>query len=71
MLFVKQAQRPPAASMCLGQWQAWVESGTTLEERRARLSEVPEELREQVKGHLRTVWGLKRKKSLTVTRNAV
>lgn len=44
---------------CLGQWNAWVESGDTLQERRARLAQVPEDMREQVKSHLTLCWHLK------------
>lgn len=49
--------QPPARS--LGQWSAYVESGATLQERRARLAEVPEPLRDSVKDHLVTVFALR------------
>lgn len=43
----------------LGQWNAHVEQGSSIVERRARLAEVPEHLRDSVKDHLATVWALK------------
>ena len=41
------------------QWNAYVESGSGLEGRRARLAEVPESMRSWVESHLRTVFGLR------------
>jgi len=46
---------------CLGQWQAYVEQGASQSIRRARLEEVPAELRAQVQRHVQTVFALKRK----------
>ncbi|MBK1719202.1 hypothetical protein [Thiocystis violacea] len=43
----------------LGQWNAWVEQGETLQERRARLAQVPDDMRDQVKSHLTLSWHLK------------
>lgn len=42
-----------------GEWNAYVEAGATLAERRARLAEAPEHLRDHIKNHLATVWALK------------
>lgn len=50
--------------MTAPQWQAWCEAGATYEERKERLSGVPEELRERVLNHLRTVRTLKKKRRL-------
>jgi hypothetical protein len=44
----------------LGQWNAYVESGATHDERRARLEEVPEDLRATVKRHAQTVFALRK-----------
>lgn len=44
----------------LGQWNAYAEAGETHEERKARLEEVPEDMRARVLDHLRTVWALKK-----------
>lgn len=41
------------------QWNAYVESGSGLEGRRARLAEVPASMRGWVESHLRTVFGLR------------
>lgn len=41
---------------CGGEWNAYVESGKTREERAARLAEVPEHLRASVESHVRTVF---------------
>lgn len=46
---------------CLGQWNAWCETGKTFEERKRKLKEVPEEIREQVLVHLKTVRALKKR----------
>ena len=46
---------------CLGQWQAYVEQGASQSIRRARLDEVPAELRVQVERHVQTVFALRRK----------
>lgn len=46
---------------CAGQWNAYVASGRTREQRRARLMEVPEVMREAVRGHVVTVFGVRRK----------
>lgn len=44
-----------------GCWQAFVEQGRTLEDRRRRLAMVPDGLQDQVALHLVTVFELKRK----------
>jgi hypothetical protein len=43
----------------LGVWCAYVEGGATKEERRERLSEVPEDMRKQVENHVRTVFSIR------------
>jgi hypothetical protein len=40
-------------------WNAYVESGKDIQERRARLAEVPDEWRESVRAHVATVFALK------------
>lgn len=42
-----------------GQWCAYVPAGKTLDDRRKRLSEVPEELRVAVECHVRGVFALR------------
>lgn len=46
---------------CLGVWNAYVEQGASQPMRRARLEEVPAELRDQVQRHVQTVFALRRK----------
>lgn len=41
------------------QWNAYVEAGASLAERRARLAEVPDEWRESVRAHVALVFQLK------------
>lgn len=43
----------------LPQWNAYVESGRTIQERRERLREVPEEWRDAVAAHVAMVWQMK------------
>lgn len=43
----------------LGAWNAYVETGETLEIRRARLAEVPADWREAVRSHLAMVFALR------------
>jgi hypothetical protein len=43
-----------------GNWNAYVGSGSTREERRERLADVPEEMRASVESHVRTVFKLRR-----------
>ncbi len=43
----------------VGQWCAYVPAGATLEDRRERLSEVPDELRVTVECHVRDVFALR------------
>jgi hypothetical protein len=43
----------------LGQWNAYVASGASLEARRARLAEVPEAWREAVRAHLTLVFAMR------------
>lgn len=45
-----------------GQWNAYVEGGKTKLERNIRLAEVPDELREDVKNHVITVFKLRRRR---------
>jgi hypothetical protein len=40
-------------------WNAYVEAGDSLQERRARLAEVPDEWRESVRAHVATVFAMK------------
>lgn len=47
----------------LGVQSAHVASGPTRDERRRRLEQVPEHLRERVEIHVRTVFALRRKSS--------
>jgi hypothetical protein len=42
-----------------GNWNAYVPAGKDKEERLARLAEVPEEMREQVREHTRTVFKIR------------
>lgn len=42
-----------------GEWNAYVESGDTVEERRRRLAEVPEPLRAGVERHVRLAFALR------------
>ncbi len=46
---------------CLGQWNAWAEAGSTFEERKARLEQVPEQFRADVLAHLKTAHALRHK----------
>lgn len=43
-----------------GQWNAYVEAGTTREERGERLEEVPISIRDDVRRHVETVFAIKR-----------
>ena len=43
-----------------GQWNAYVAAGKTLEERQARLAEVPEQYVRLVKCHLEIIWSIKK-----------
>jgi len=43
----------------IGQWNAFVEAGESIMERRARLAEVPEEMRESVRAHVATAFLLR------------
>lgn len=43
----------------LGLWNGYVEKGSTRDERRQRLDEVPGELRAQVENHVRLVFFLR------------
>ncbi len=52
----KQPQRPG-----LGNWNAYVERGPSLEERRRRLAEVPDHWSEQVRRHVASYFRLKAK----------
>jgi hypothetical protein len=56
-----QPKPPPVP--CGGQWNAYVESGATVEERRARLAECPPELRPGVESHVRTVFQIRAKRA--------
>lgn len=47
---------------CAGQWNAYVEAGKTDEARRSRLAEVPKLMRDSVKGHVNTVFKLRKKR---------
>ena len=42
----------------LGQWNAYVEAGRDKAQRRARLDEVPTELRDAVASHVRTYFAI-------------
>lgn len=44
----------------LGEWNAYVESGQTREERRRRLAECPERWREQVRKHVEICFSVRR-----------
>lgn len=41
------------------QYNAWVESGATREDRKARLEQVPGQYRKDVERHLKTVWAIR------------
>jgi hypothetical protein len=43
----------------LGQWNAFVEAGESILDRRARLAEVPDDIRESVRAHVATVFLLR------------
>lgn len=45
----------------LGEWNAYVAAGAGREERKARLAECPESLRENVTCHVKTVFELRRR----------
>jgi hypothetical protein len=42
-----------------GEWKGYVVTGTTKEQRRERLAEVPESLRDEVKRHVETFFAIK------------
>jgi len=42
-----------------GQWNAYVESGSTKDVRKARLAEVPADMRKDVELHVKTVFSLR------------
>lgn len=42
----------------VGNFNAWVEAGTTKDERRERLASVPEEYRADVERHVKTVFAI-------------
>lgn len=42
-----------------GEWNGYVVSGKTREERKSRLDEVPEEWRDQVRKHVETFFAIK------------
>lgn len=50
----------PQPNWTLGHYNAWVESGDSKDERRARLEQVPEQYRKDVEIHVKTVFSLKR-----------
>ena len=43
----------------VGNWNAWVESGTTRDERAARLEQVPDNMRDEVYAHVRCAFRAK------------
>lgn len=51
---------PPDPGACAGQWNAYVESGLTREERARRLAEAPAELRLGIESHVRTCFAIRR-----------
>lgn len=52
-------QKPGTHS--LGEWNAYVAAGADREERRQRLAECPESLRESVTCHVKTVFELRKR----------
>ena len=50
---------PDTRHWCPSQWNAWVEAGQSIAECRDRLAQVPEEWRESVRDHMRTVYMLR------------
>jgi len=48
-----------ADEKCLGQWNGYVEKGSTKIKRRERLAEVPKHLQKSVQNHVETVFRLK------------
>jgi len=44
----------------LGEYNAWVEAGKTREERASRLAEVPDDMRDQVRRHVETVFAIRK-----------
>ena len=59
MLCQKVSGGQPLENRSISEWNAFVEAGATLTERRARLAEAPEHMRDHIKNHLATVWALK------------
>jgi len=49
-----KVQTNPKSMWVKGNWNAYVGSGTTREERRERLAEVPDKYRDSVESHVRT-----------------
>jgi len=47
-------------SWSAGQWNSYVERGTTKEDRKSRLEEVPISLREGVKRHVQTIFDIRK-----------
>lgn len=58
-------------SLNKGEWNSYVESGETREIRRARLEEAPEEWRESISDHVKTVFFLKAHKDHEARRKKV
>ena len=50
---------PPDQRAYAGQWNSYVVAGPTRDERRARLEECPEHLRQSVQSHVTTVFALR------------
>lgn len=50
---------PPDPRATAGQWNAYTAAGTTRDERRARLAECPEHLRQGVQNHVATVFAIR------------
>jgi hypothetical protein len=57
---------PPDPRACGSQWNGYVESGTTREERARRLTECPEHLRASVKAHVVTVFQIRARAKICV-----
>jgi hypothetical protein len=50
----------PSPNWTTGNFNAWVEAGQTRDERKKRLSQVPEQWRKDVEIHVKTVFSLRR-----------
>ena len=50
----------PGPDAGVGEWNAYVAAGDSLEERRARLDQCPDEYRDRVRSHVQTVFAIRK-----------